>query len=46
MPIALIVLLVLGVSLAVSIPFVFAACTISGTLLLVYGLAQEISMVT
>jgi putative drug exporter of the RND superfamily len=46
-PIALLILfLTLGVSLAVSIPFLFAACTISGTLLVVYGLAHELSMVT
>ena len=42
----LILFLALGISWAVAIPFLFAASTISGTLLLVYGLAQEISMVT
>ena len=46
-PVALLILfLALGISWAVAIPFLFAASTISGTLLLVYGLAQEISMVT
>jgi putative drug exporter of the RND superfamily len=46
-PVALLILfLTLGVSWAVAIPFVFAACTITGTLLVVYGLAHEISMVT
>ncbi|HLY94434.1 MAG TPA: MMPL family transporter [Gaiellaceae bacterium] len=46
-PIALAVLLaVLGLSLAVVIPFAFAACTITGTLAVVYGLAHEFTMVS
>ena len=46
-PIALLILfLALGVSWAVVVPFLFAACTITGTLLVVYGLAHELSMVT
>jgi putative drug exporter of the RND superfamily len=46
-PITLLILLaVFGVSPAVAIPFVFAACTISGTLAIVYGLAHELSIVT
>jgi RND superfamily putative drug exporter len=46
-PVALLILfLALGISWAVAIPFLFAASTITGTLLLVYGLAHEISMVT
>jgi putative drug exporter of the RND superfamily len=46
-PIALLVLLaVFGLSLAAAIPFVFAACTITGTLAAVYWLAHAISMVT
>jgi RND superfamily putative drug exporter len=41
LPVALIVLLaVFGISLAVLIPLLFAACTITGTLGIVYGLAQ------
>ena len=47
LPIALIVLLaVFGLSLAAAIPFVFAACTITGTLAAVYALAHALSMVT
>jgi RND superfamily putative drug exporter len=42
-PIALAVLIaVLGLSLAVTIPFLFAACTVFGTLGLVYGFAHVI----
>jgi uncharacterized membrane protein YdfJ with MMPL/SSD domain len=40
-PIALLVLLaVFGLSAAVAIPFLFAACTIGGTIAIVYGVAQ------
>jgi RND superfamily putative drug exporter len=40
-PIALLVLLaVFGISASVTIPFVFAACTITGTLGIVYGIAH------
>jgi RND superfamily putative drug exporter len=40
-PIALLVLLaVFGLSAAVAIPFVFAACTIGGTIAIVYGVAR------
>ena len=47
LPIALIVLLaVFGISFAVLIPFIFAACTIMGTLGLVYIAAQHLSMAT
>jgi uncharacterized membrane protein YdfJ with MMPL/SSD domain len=47
LPIALAVLLaVLGLSLAVAVPFVFAACTITGTLAVVYGLAHAFTMVS
>jgi putative drug exporter of the RND superfamily len=47
LPIALLVLVaVFGVSLAVAIPFLFAACTITATLAVVYGLAHVFSMVT
>ncbi len=47
LPVALLVLLaVFGLSLAVAIPFVFAACTIAGTLLVVWALAHSLSMVT
>jgi len=47
LPIALIVLLaVFGISFAVLIPFIFAACTIMGTLGLVYLVAQHLSMAT
>jgi uncharacterized membrane protein YdfJ with MMPL/SSD domain len=46
-PAALLILVaVLGVSFAVAIPFAFAACTITGTLAIVYGLAHELSIVT
>ena len=46
-PVALLALLaVFGVSLAVVIPFVFAACTIAGTLVVVWALAHSLSMVT
>ena len=34
-----------GLSLAVAIPFVFAACTIGGTLVVVWALAHSLSMV-
>ena len=41
LPLALLVLaFVLGLSLALAIPFVFAACTIAGTLAVLYGIAQ------
>jgi RND superfamily putative drug exporter len=47
LPIALLVLLaVFGLSLAAAIPFVFAACTITGTLAAVYVVAHALSMVT
>jgi RND superfamily putative drug exporter len=47
LPIAFLVLLaVLGVSLAVVVPFVFAGCTIFGTLGLVWLLAHELTMVS
>ena len=47
LPIALLVLLaVFGISLAVLMPFLFAGCTIMGTLGLVYILAQHLSMAT
>ena len=40
-PIALLVLLlVFGISASVTIPFIFAACTITGTLGIVYGIAH------
>ncbi len=46
-PIALAVLLaVLGLSLAVLVPFAFAAATVFATLAVVYGLAHEILMVS
>jgi len=46
-PVALLILLLtLGLSWTVTIPFLFAVSTITGTLLVVYGLAQQISMVT
>jgi putative drug exporter of the RND superfamily len=46
-PIALLILVaVFGVSLAVALPFAFAACTITGTLAIVYGLAHELSIAT
>ena len=45
LPVALLVLaLVLGVSSALLIPFVFAACTIGGTLALLYPLAHAVRM--
>ena len=44
--VALLALLaVFGVSLAVAIPFVVAACTIAGTLVVVWALAHALSMV-
>jgi RND superfamily putative drug exporter len=47
LPIALAVLVaVLGLSLAVLVPFAFAACTIAATLAVVYGLAHAILMVS
>ena len=47
LPIALIVLIaVFGISFAVLIPFIFAACTIMATLGLVYVAAQHLSMAT
>ncbi len=47
LPVALIVLLaVLGLSFAVAIPFLFAACTITGTLLVVLAVAHVVSVVT
>ena len=46
-PIALLVLLVVfGLSWAVTIPLLFAACTIEGTLGLVYLFAHELTMAT
>jgi RND superfamily putative drug exporter len=46
LPIALLVLVaVLGLSLAVLIPFLFAACTITATLGIVWLLAHEVTMV-
>jgi RND superfamily putative drug exporter len=46
-PIALLVLLVVfGVSFAVTIPLLFAACTITGTLGLVYLVAHHLTMAT
>ncbi len=45
LPLALLVLaFVLGLSLALTIPFVFAACTIAGTLIVVYGTAHLFSI--
>jgi putative drug exporter of the RND superfamily len=47
LPIAFVVLVaVLGLSFAVAIPFLFAACTITGTLALVYALAHGLDMVS
>jgi len=47
LPIALLVLFaVLGLSLAVLVPFAFAACTITGTLAVVYVLAHLFTMVS
>jgi RND superfamily putative drug exporter len=44
-PFTLLVLLgALGISLAVTIPFLFAACTISATLAVVYVLAHSVAM--
>jgi RND superfamily putative drug exporter len=46
-PIALLILVaVFGLSPAVVLPFVFAACTITGTLAVVYVLAHELAIVT
>ena len=46
-PLALLILLaVFGISLLVAVPFAFAACTITGTLAIVYALAHELSIVT
>ena len=46
-PAALLVLLaVFGLSLAVAIPFVVAACTIAATLIVVFALAHAVPMVT
>ena len=45
LPLALLVLaFVLGLSLALAIPFVFAACTIGGTLALLYATAQIVAV--
>jgi RND superfamily putative drug exporter len=45
LPLALLVLLLaLGVSLAVAIPFLFAACSIAGTLAAVYALAHTLTL--
>jgi RND superfamily putative drug exporter len=45
LPLALLVLaFVLGLSLALAIPFVFAACTIGGTLAVLYGAAHLFSV--
>src|SRR4029453_14084307 len=47
LPIALLVLLaVFGLSLSVTMPFLFAASTIMGTLGIVYLLAQQLTMAT
>ena len=47
LPIAFLVLLaVLGISLAALVPFVFAGCTIFGTLGIVWLLAHELTMVS
>jgi RND superfamily putative drug exporter len=47
LPIALLVLIgVLGFSLAVLVPFVFAACTITATLAIVWSLAHGVLMVS
>jgi RND superfamily putative drug exporter len=46
LPLTLLVLLgVFGVSVAVLVPFVFAACTIAATLVAVYLVAHDLSMV-
>ena len=45
LPLAVLILIfVLGVSFAVAIPFVFALCTIAGTLLLLYAAAQLVAI--
>ena len=45
LPLALLVLaLVLGLSFALAIPFVFASCTIAGTLVVLYWVAQLLSV--
>ena len=47
LPIALLVLVaVLGVSFAVLVPFVFAACTITASLAVVWLIAHEVTMVS
>ncbi len=47
LPVALLALLtVLGLTLALGIPFLFAACTVAGTLAAVYGAAQLFSITT
>ena len=47
LPVALVVLLlVLGVSGAVLVPFVFAACTVGGTFVLLYPIAHAARMAT
>ena len=47
LPIALLVLVaVFGLSLVVTIPFAFAACTITGTLAAVYAVAHAFTMVS
>ena len=47
LPIAFLILLaVLGLSLAVVVPFVFAGCTIFGTIGLIWLLAHELTMVS
>jgi putative drug exporter of the RND superfamily len=47
LPVVLVVLLlVFGLSLAAAVPFVFAACTITGALGAVYLIAHAVSMVT
>ena len=47
LPIAFLILLaVLGISLAVLVPFVFAGCTIFGTIALIWLLAHQVTMVS
>ena len=47
LPIAFLILLaVLGISLAVLVPFVFAGCTIFGTIALIWLLAHQLTMVS
>ena len=47
LPVALLALLtVLGLSLALAVPFLFAACAVAGTLTAVYGTAQLLSITT